>query len=222
MAGQRKAPRSSPTRKGYLDVITSSGYVEGWAYDSAAPLDPLTVAVLSPKQIEIAWGIANQYREDLALAGCGTGWCAFRVKITDSVKQLKPQALTLVDRGSGTPIARRNPVPLRADDDRPIRQIADLFASDPTMIRSLDQLQGCKDLFARFVERQGAEGFVRAAYVYLHGRSADAVGLSDYATFMRESAIAPYELLVRMADSDEFRSRARLLPAPHSMAFPFR
>jgi hypothetical protein len=220
--GRRKTQIGLPTRKGYLDAVTSSGYVEGWAYDSATPLDPLTVAVLNPEQIEIAWGIANQYREDLAVSGCGTGWCAFRLRIEDSVNRLEPPALTLVDRGSGTAIATRHPVPLREDDDQPIRQIANLFASDPTTLQSVDQLQGCKHIFAHFVDRQGVEDFVRAAYGYLHARSADAVGLSHYATLVRESAVAPYDLLVRMADSDEFRSRARLLAAPHSMAFPFR
>jgi len=32
---------------GHLDPVTSSGYVEGWAYDANVPLRALVVAVLT-------------------------------------------------------------------------------------------------------------------------------------------------------------------------------
>jgi hypothetical protein len=208
--------------KGYIDGIASSGYIDGWAYESERPLDPLVIGILDEHDQEVAWGLAHIYREDLSAAGCGAGWCAFRVRSTASVSRLRKQALTLVDRSSTQAIVRRYPVPYAEDWDGALRTIAEVVASDPTTINSILQLRGCHDIFSAFMYSHGVDAFVRAAYVYALGRPADASGLASYGQKIRRNILTPFQLLEIMTDSDEFRSRPRLLAAPNTSGFPFR
>jgi hypothetical protein len=39
---------------------------------------------------------------------------------------------------------------------------------------------------------------------------------------MRENSLTPFQLLAILSNSEEFRSKPRLLAAPNSAAFPFR
>jgi hypothetical protein len=208
--------------KGYIDGITSSGYIEGWAFNAATPLDPLPVSILDDSDREIAWGLAHHYREDLSAAGCAAGWCAFRVKATGSVSRLKKQPLTLAARSMQTKILRRFPVPYTEDWNTGLSNVAEIVASDPTTITSIFQLKGCELIFGDFMKTRGVDAFIRAAYVYALGRPADTSGLASYGQMIRRNTLTPFHLLELLTNSDEFRSRLRLLAAPNSMGFPFR
>jgi hypothetical protein len=208
--------------KGYIDGIGSSGYIAGWAFDSDSPLDPLTIGILDAQQQEIAWGLAHLFRDDLAGAGCATGWCAFRVRAAAPVSALRQQALTLVDRASREEIQRRFPVPYEEESDGAASSIEEIVSSDPTTVVSITQLRGCQDVFGGYLSNHGIDAFIRAAYGYALGRPADASGLSSYGQKIRNKLLTPFELLEILIDSDEFRSRSRLLAAPNTLGFPFR
>lgn len=208
--------------KGYVDGIASSGHIEGWAFDSQAPLDPLTIAILDDKARELAWGLAHQYRDDLSAAGRAAGWCAFRVRAALPVSRLRKIPLTLIDRASGNRILRRYPVPYASERDAGPSSVPEIVASDPTMTASIYQLKGCDDVFGRFLTERGTDAFVRAAYAYVLGRSVDPSGLASYGSMIRKHTLTPFQLLATLSDSDEFRSQARLLAAPNSAGFPFR
>ena len=55
---------------GYIDGVTSSGYIEGWAYDTHCPSRPLALSIREERH-ELANGVANRYRADLVDAGIG-------------------------------------------------------------------------------------------------------------------------------------------------------
>jgi hypothetical protein len=208
--------------RGYVDGIASSGYIEGWALDSEAPLDPLTIAILDDKGRELAWGLAHQYREDLSAAGFAVGWCGFRVRSSVPGSRLRQQALTLVDRSSGKEIVRRYPVPYAQDHEDVLSTIPEIIAADPTMTPSIFQLKGCDEILAVFLKERGVDAYVAAAYVYVLGRAVDPSGLGSYGNLIRENSLTPFQLLAILSDSDESRSRPRLLAAPNSAGFPFR
>ena len=210
-----------PMIQGYLDGITSSGYIDGWAFNREVPLVPLTVAVLDDKNREIAWGLAHAYRDDLALVGLAAGWCAFRVRTEASVTRLRNQELTLMERTTSTEICRRKSVPYLDSGDPAFLTIADVVAADPTTIESISQLRGCDQIFAQYLKAHGVNAFVRAAYVYTLGRAADPSGLATYGNMIRKNSFAPFQLLETLSDSEEFRSRRRLLAAPNTVGFPF-
>ncbi len=206
---------------GHIDTITSPGFVEGWAYDRSAPARPLTVSVLDPAGQEIAWGLAHRYREDLALAQIGTGWCAFQLRVAGPVSRLRKLALSLLDRASQTEIHRAGPALFAEDSERLLSNVGDVTRADPTVIGAVEQLRGCTGLFERFIQQRGEDMFVRTAYVYVLGRSADTAGLELYGGLLRNAKLTPYNLLGTLYNSNEFRSRPRLLGAPNTPAFPF-
>lgn len=205
---------------GCLDAITSSGYVEGWAYDTDTPLQPLTVSIVADG-VERAQGLANRYRADLADAGCGTGWCAFRLRLSGSVTRLRRIGVSLREATSQVEIDSVPGLTLAEDHEPGLTALDQVFRADPTLILSIDQLRGCGALFADFIAARGVEAFVRAAYVYVLGRPADESGLAAYSALLREGALAPYDLLRILHDSDEFRAGPRLLLAPPEPGFGF-
>jgi Domain of unknown function (DUF4214) len=208
--------------KGYLDAVTSSGHIEGWAYDSESPSSPLTVSIIADDGRELGQGIAGNFREDLLNAGHAAGWCAFRIKLTRSTTGIRSFGLVSIDRSAQPSLVLHQAVPYVVSEEAPIRTVADLVAADPTQIGSLDQLRGCDDLFNRFVKAQGIDAFVRAAYLYLLHRPADASGHMAYKKHLRSKKVTPYGLLLAIADSDEYRSRSRQHFAPTNSGFPFR
>jgi len=208
--------------RGYVDGIASSGYIEGWALSLEAPLDPLTVAILDDQGRELAWGLAHLYREDLSAAGFAAGWCGFYVRSSVPVSRLKQRALTLVDRGSGTEIVRRYPVPYAQDQDTVLSTIAEIVAADPTMTASIYQLNGCDNILSMYVKERGVDAYVATSYAYVLGRTVDPSGLASYGSLMRENSLTPFQLLAILSNSEEFRSKPRLLAAPNSAGFPFR
>lgn len=207
--------------KGYLDVVTSSGHIEGWAYDSEDVFGAVRVRITADEGREIGVGSAHRYREDLAEAGYAGGWCAFRIRLAESTG-VRTFGLIATDRKGREVLLQRRPVPYAVGEDSPICSLSGLFESDPTIISSLQQLRGCNPLFEQFIEANGSESFVRAVYVYLLGRPADTAGLKAYETHLRSKRVNPFELLLTIADSDEYRSRPRYHWAPTEPAFPFR
>ncbi len=206
---------------GYLDAVTSSGYIEGWAYDSDAPLRPLTVSVLA-EGVELAHGIANRYRPDLAEAKCGTGWCAFRLKLYGAVSHFSGHEILLCEPTRRIQIHKVTTISLIDDHEPDMSILEQVVASDPTLVRSIEQLNGCNTVFADFVSAHGVQAFVRAAYVYVLGRPADANGLSTYSALLQNRRMPPFELLRALHDGEEFRSKPRQLIAPPEPGFVFR
>jgi hypothetical protein len=183
--------------RGWLDELTSSGFVDGWAVDTAALDRPLSISILDRDGLEIGWGLAHRYRLDLAAAAIGTGWCAFRVRVSDPPRWLRGAAMTLAERTTGTTLHHLDPVPYSERQDRAITTIGD------------------------FIKARGVNAFVRAAYVYVLGRPVDEAGLARYGGMIRKATLMAVELLAILADSEEYRARPRSLAAPNTPSFPF-
>ena len=207
--------------KGYLDVVTSSGHIEGWAYDCEDVFGAVRVRITADDGSEIGVGSAHRFREDLAEAGHAGGWCAFRIRLVVSTG-VRTFGLVVTDPKGHEIVLQRRAVPYAVREDSPICSLSGLLESDPTVITSLEQLRGCNLSFEQFIEAKGSESFVRAVYVYLLGRPADAAGLNAYETHLRARRVSPFELLLTVADSEEYRSRPRFHWAPTAPAFPFR
>ena len=205
---------------GHLDSITSSGFAEGWAYDTKDPLRPLHLSVMRDGQ-EIASTLAHHYRTDLMEAGCGGGWCAFRARLSVPVKRALDTPLDLTDFKTGDIIHHQVKPRFLEDAVGDFTSVEQVVANDPTLLGPLVRLSGCNGVFNEFIKRRGVETFVRAAYVYILSRPADAEGINTYTRLIRQSMLEPFGLLSVLADSDEFRSRTRMLGAPNTPAFPF-
>lgn len=207
--------------RGRIDAVTSSGYVEGWAFNPDAPMRPLAVSVLAGHRV-VARGIANRYRWDLVDAGYGTGWCAFRLKLSVSVNRLRWQALSLWDLSRRTEIREADAAPPLAEDQEPaLSSLDDIIADDPTVVHAIEQLRGCGTAFSDFIATEGVDEFVRAAYAYVLGRPTDAAGLTSYTAALRGGSLSPYGLLKALYDDNEFRSTPRHLIAPPEPGFVF-
>ena len=209
--------------RGYLDAVTSSGHIEGWAYDTQSPFSALQVAIVAEDGRELGRCLACGYREDLLQAGYAAGWCAFRTRLTESPTGIRSFGLLALDNGASSNLIAYQSVPYVVREETPIQTVSELFASDPTQIGSLEQLRGCNELFSAFIKLKGVDAFVRAAYVYLLARTADPSGLAAYRRLLRSKKVTPYGLLLTIANSDEYRSRIwRQHCAPMMRAFPFR
>jgi hypothetical protein len=206
--------------QGHLDNLTSQGYIEGWACDVSAPARALEVGV-HWNDTEVAWGLAHRFREDLMGAGCGLGWCAFRLRLGVSAEDIQSGPLRLLERGSGAEIFAVKQIAIIDDGEKSILTLADLAASDPTVIRGLWQLRKCEQLMMHFIRRYGVESFLDAAYAYVLGRAADPTGRVQYTRCIRQATLTPVGILEVLGDSDEFRATARQLAAPNSPGFPF-
>lgn len=207
--------------RGHLDAITSSGFVEGWAYNQAAPLDPVAVSVIHDGT-EIARATARQYREDLAESGCGTGWCAFRARVSAPAEQARRMALALTDAASGAVIQNPRILHYYKESEPEITSIEDVIRHDPTLLGPIDRLKACGEIFQAYINLHGVPAFVRTAYIFVLSRPADSDGLNVYTGLMRQGLLHPFNLLRELADSQEFRSKPRMLSAPGSPSFPFQ
>ncbi len=206
--------------RGQLDNITSLGYIEGWAYDAADPTKAIDVCVMAGEH-EIAWGLAHRFRADLMDAGCGTGWCAFRVRIGEQYKDQLSGPMRLLHRSSGQVLHAVDSMSSIADPEEPIASVEARTACDPTLISGIWQLRGCEQILLRYIRKHGVEAYVRAAYIYVLGRHADEGGRAQYARCIRQATLTPVGVLEVLADSDEYRSRPRQLGTPNSPTFPF-
>jgi hypothetical protein len=207
---------------GHIDVVTSSGFVEGWGFDEQRPDRPLLVSVVDSDDEEVALGFANHYRRDLAEARHACGWCHFRLRLTKPISLVRAAKLKLVAKISQDLLYGPQYVQYIECRDYVVSTITDLIAADPTVLYSMDQIDRCDEIFDKFIQAQGVEAFVRVAYIYVLGRSIDAEGLILYNRLIRQRRLTPCEMLQTLAASVEFRSRPRSLVAPTSASFPFR
>ncbi|NGM21811.1 hypothetical protein G3576_17440 [Roseomonas stagni] len=205
----------------HLDAVTQAGIIEGWACDPQRPRETLALAVLLDDGTAVAAGRAELFREDLMDAQLRYGWCAFRLRAALGPEALAAQRLRLVEATTGAVLHVQPQLPIRHVEHHDCETVEAVVAEDPTMLRSIDQLAGCGDLFAAFIAQEGLPAFIRAAYGYVLGRPADPVGFASYEKLMRRGALTPFGLLAILADSGEFRSRPRLLPSPVQPAFVF-
>lgn len=206
--------------RGHLDALTPGGFAEGWAFDDAAE-GTLLVSLRDAAGEELGRGAANLFRADLAEVGYRRGWCSFRLRLSRGPEQLRGTCLSLHEARSGARINASDTWRVRESADAPCTTVQTLVAQDPTVLRSVMQLQGCGDLFTRFVARHGVAGFIRAAYAYLLDRSPDEAGLASYERLLRSGALTPFGLLLLLADSAEFREKPRLLTTPADPGFVF-
>jgi hypothetical protein len=205
---------------GHLDAVISLGFIEGWAYDSEHLTQAVEVSVLSG-DAEVAWGLAHRFREDLMLAGCGLGWCAFRLRLDAARDLVQGAVLRLLERRSGREIHRSEAIALKEDGETPLETLEELTLADPTIIQGIWQLKRCEPLLMQFIRRQGVESFLSTAYAYVLGRPADANGIALYTRHIRHATLGPVGILEALANSEEFRASSRLLAAPNSPSFPF-
>ena len=206
--------------RGYLDNLTSSGFLEGWALNPEQLLLALPVAVVA-EGVVIACGRAHRFRKDLMESKCGTGWCAYRLAVEGPREHLPHVPLILIESTSGT-VLHENPSVSCVDDPAPvIDTVAALCAYDPTVLEGVWQLRGCERLAMAYIRKHGVEHYVRQAYTYVLGRPADGGGLAQYGRAIRQTTLSPVGVLEALADSDEFRSQPRQLIAPNALGFPF-
>lgn len=206
--------------RGHIDGVTSSGYVEGWACDSRNPVSARVISIFDAKGTEHASGFAHRFRMDLAEQKMGTGWHGFRLRIQSTAK-LRRSKLILVDREARKELHLVERPHLLDDGFSSIDSVETLLRTDPTMISSIDELKGCDAVFNSVISRRGVEAFVKLAYVYILGRAADPVGIALYSKKLRRGEISCFHLIQILSDSDEFRSRPRLLTSPTASGFPF-
>ena len=209
--------------RGHLDSLTQSGFAEGWAFDQAWPDLVLTVSIHREDGVELGRGFACAYRKDLAELDLRHGWCAFRLRLSEGAEALRGTRLILRDCASGAQIHDSSTWHVPDVVDAPCATLPQLAAQDPTVLRSLNQLSGCGALFAGFVARHGTAEFVRAAHGYVLDRAPDAAALDRHEELLRMGAVTPFGLLMLLAETEEFRARARarLLPSPSSPGFVF-
>ena len=209
-------------RRGHIDSVVSNGLVEGWALNEGGSNDPLHVKILDGGGAEIASGLANLYRKDLARAGLAFGWCFFKLKSSRPADRLRHDRLTLAAADDGATLFGPAKVEFEPRADHAVLDIAGLLYSDPTVLRSLDEIEGCDTLFSDYITGNGVDAFVRTAYAYVLGREIDEEGFAVYSRLVEQKQLAPYAMLRTLADSPEFRSKNRVLAAPNAPNFPFR
>ena len=208
--------------RGHVDTLTTGGFAEGWAFDSAEPDRSLTVRLFGPEEEELALGLAHLYRADLAEARYRHGWCAFRLRLSRDPAGLSGQRLSLREAESGNELHASADLPLR---ERPAldlcASVEAVISQDPTVLRNLQHLCGCGDLLAGFVARHGAAEFVRTAHAYVLARTADGASQARYERMLRGGAVTPFGLLLLLAETEEFRAQPRLLASPADPGFVF-
>jgi hypothetical protein len=206
--------------RGYLDNVTSLGYMEGWACDTADPTLPLEVGVVW-NDTEVAWGLAHRFREDLMNADFGIGWSAFRLRLEVSLEEIQFGPVRLLARASGAELFAMTEIAVIEDGEKPMATLEALVGSDPTVIGGIWQLRKCEQLMMQFIRRQGVESFLDAAYAYVLGRPADPPGRAQFTRSIRQGTSTPVGVLEALEDTDEYRAGSRLLTAPNSPGFPF-
>jgi len=207
--------------RGRLETLYSQGYIEGWAYDADNLARPVAVEIRGPDGVSVARGLALGYREALARAKLAGGWCSFRLRVERPAEALRKVGLGLYESNTGERLYYADAVAYAEGWAPEFETGADGMLFDPFVIDRVSQLSGLSEMFDAFLRARGVEAFVRVAYVYLLGRSADVEGLALHAGMIAANTLTPYGLLELLSETQEFRARPRLLAAPKSQAFPF-
>ena len=199
--------------RGKLERMCSDGRIEGWAFDPEAPEIIPVVQVRSAEGKTVGEGLAFLFRDRLADAGLGLGWCGF------SLRPMLPQedllrGLSLHERGSGAALdlAAALPVVTAEEADREL---------DPFASPSWASLRGCAEDFQRYLQVAGPAAFERVAHVYTLGRRAEPETVALDADLLASGVLTPLRLLERLIRSDEFQREPRRLAGPRAPDFPF-
>jgi SAM-dependent methyltransferase len=70
--------------------VYKDGFLMGWILDKTNPLNRLQIELLCKDRI-VGKGVADQFRQDLADAKIGDGYCSFRIKVDPTAKSLGKQ-----------------------------------------------------------------------------------------------------------------------------------
>lgn len=208
---------------GHLDALTTSGFAEGWAHDTAAPDRVVGVRLSGPEDQEFGFGLANLHRPDLAEASLHSGWCAFRLRLAlpCTLETLKGTRLVLCETADGTEIWAGAEWHIRDSAEAPLDTPEHVAAQDPTTVASVQQLSACGLIFCNFIARHGAAEFVRTACLYVLGNPADDARRLGWERLLRSGAITPFGLLALLAETEEARRDHRLLASPADPGFVF-
>ncbi len=125
--------------KGHIDALTSNGFIRGWAFDTEAPSTPLRVMIVGSAGEVIAEGLAHHYRDDLVAAGCGIGWCEFRLRV-ETISRLRRIKLYVLGRPADFSGLRHYTRLIRSGDLKPFDLLAAL--ADSPEFRSRPRLLG--------------------------------------------------------------------------------
>jgi hypothetical protein len=206
--------------QGRLERLFSDGFVEGFAWDIAAPERTLKVEVRAEDGEAVGAGLAHLYRDDLAEARVGLGWCGFRLRLSRPVASFQRSGLSLYECSRGERIDEAAPLSLAAGGS-PTPSASVIGGFDPFSCESISTLRACDGLFDRYVRTNGLSAFVRGAYLYVLDRRADPETLALNLALLVRGALTPLGLLQMLADGPEFRSEPRRLTGPKAPEFPF-
>ncbi len=95
-------PRTQRLLDGHVDGLVGMG-LRGWAIDPQRPNAALTVELLCDDQV-VGSAQADLFRDDLLLAGKGTGRCAFDLALPETVFDGKPHLLSARVLGATQPL----------------------------------------------------------------------------------------------------------------------
>lgn len=101
------AAASAEDFQGFFDGLVGRR-VEGWVYRPDQPGVPVPV-VIAVDGVDVAEGVADRYRADLAQAGCGTGHCAFSIELPPQV--LDGRTHEVMARVAGTSVVLASSTP---------------------------------------------------------------------------------------------------------------
>jgi hypothetical protein len=207
--------------RGHIDWVDRCGLIVGWAYDETRPFDAMLISIVDPEDFEIAAGLAHYYRQDLAKEGFARGWCHFRLRSQEPIEAVRRLPLRLVDKTTNEVLYGPRVANYLETKEPFFGNVEQLIAGDPTMLQSSDQIEACEDDLKAFAASYGVEAFVRTAHIYVWGR-VDHHGLALHKQLLTDGRLSPATLIRLLADSAEFRTSGRRLPAPNSPDFPFR
>jgi hypothetical protein len=112
----------------HIDGLSPAGVLEGWAWNRAAPDRSVTLDVLIDDAI-VGQTVADLFREDLRLAGKGSGYCAFSVSLPLTIISMRREIpVSLRDCATGMPagphVVLQNPVAADAGmHDAPLARV---------------------------------------------------------------------------------------------------
>jgi hypothetical protein len=204
---------------GFIDTISSTGYVEGWAISNKNNFDAVPVCVLwEDKPIGI--GIANLFRSDLLTAGVGHGWHAFRIRVDHTFETQTTLRLLLVELRTTSLIAMAE-LPCPATLSRKLPNVDSVLEESDLKVTDISSLALTKTAIDAFVARYGVEEFVACGYCYILGRPADPGGHRSYTELISSGEMEPLVFLSILFNSTERRESKWPVLAPSDSGFIF-
>lgn len=105
IGSRRFAALPAATAKGRIDGV--NGYcLEGWAYNPTYTREKVAIEVLADDTV-VGVGLADVYRDDLALAGIGRGYHGFSIRLPLHVLDGEEREFTIRSGADGTTLFKR-------------------------------------------------------------------------------------------------------------------